>query len=52
MTTFTISDFFSKKFEKESTSILLDDTPYFSENAVIDYVKQIRSMRSKTIYRI
>ena len=42
MTTFTIRDFFSKKFEDESTNILLDNAPYFSEDAVIDYVMQIQ----------
>lgn len=47
MTTFTISDFFSKKFENESTSILLDDPLYFSENAVIDYVRQVQKYALK-----
>lgn len=47
MTTFTISDFFSKKFENESTSILLDDPSYFSENAVIDYVRQVQKYALK-----
>lgn len=47
MTTFTISDFFSKKFENEPTSILLDDPLYFSENAVIDYVRQVQKYALK-----
>ena len=41
MTTFTIQDFFSRKFENESTNILLSHKSYFSENAVIDYIEQI-----------
>jgi len=41
MTTFTISDFFSKQFENESTNILLNNKHYFSESAVEDYVTQI-----------
>lgn len=41
MTTFTIQDFFSRKFENESTIILLSHKSYFSENAVIDYIEQI-----------
>ena len=47
MTTFTIRDFFSKKFEDESTNILLDNAPYFSEDAVIDYVMQIQKYALK-----
>ena len=47
MTTLTIRDFFSKKFEDESTNILLDNAPYFSEDAVIDYVMQIQKYALK-----
>lgn len=43
MATFTISDFFSKQFENESTNILLYNKHYFSENAVADYVNQMNS---------
>ncbi|OQC18133.1 MAG: hypothetical protein BWX72_00249 [Firmicutes bacterium ADurb.Bin080] len=41
MASFTISDFFSKQFEKESTNILLNNKHYFSESAVEDYVNQM-----------
>ena len=44
MITFTISDFFSKKFENESTNILLSNKQYFSENAVLDYLTQLQSI--------
>lgn len=47
MTTFTIRDFFSKKFENDSSGILLDNALYFSENAVIDYVTQIQKYALK-----
>lgn len=47
MTTFTIRDFFSKKFENDSTGILLNNASYFSENAVIDYVTQIQKYALK-----
>ena len=38
---YTISDFFSKRFETESTEIFLSSYQYFSKGAVIDYVLQI-----------
>ena len=41
MASFTISDFFSKQFEKESTNILLNNKLYFSESVVEDYVNQM-----------
>lgn len=41
MASFTISDFFSKQFENESTNILLNNKNYFSESAVEDYVSQM-----------
>ena len=47
MTTFSVSDFFSKKFENDSTSMLLSDKLYFSESAVIDYVVQIQKIAIK-----
>jgi len=42
MTTYTIQDFFSKKFEEESTKILLNNKQYFSESAVGGYISQIQ----------
>lgn len=38
---YIISDFFSKRFETESTEIFLSSYQYFSKGAVIDYVLQI-----------
>ena len=38
---YTISDFFSKRFEKESTEIFLSNSQFFSKGAMIDYVTQI-----------
>ena len=47
MTTFSVSDFFSKKIENDSTSMLLSDKLYFSVSAVIDYVVQIQKIAIK-----
>ena len=38
---YTISDFFSKRFENESTEIFLSNSQFFSKGAMIDYVTQI-----------
>lgn len=43
MVTFSIEDFFSKKFEKESTNILLEKPAYFSAIMMEDYVYQLMS---------
>lgn len=42
MITFSIEDFFSMKFEIESTNLLLNNKLYFSEDAVEDYIIQIQ----------
>lgn len=42
MSTYTIEDFFSRKFEAESTKLLLNNKLFFSESAVNDYVLQIQ----------
>ena len=41
MVTFSIEDFFSKKFENESTNILLENPTYFSEAMMEYYVCQL-----------
>ncbi len=41
MVTFSIEDFFSKKFEKESTNILLERPAYFSAIMMENYVYQL-----------
>lgn len=41
MVTFSIEDFFSKKFEKESTNILLEKPIYFSIAMMEDYMYQL-----------
>lgn len=43
MVTFNIEDFFSKKFEKESTNILLENPAYFSAIMMEEYVYQLMS---------
>lgn len=43
MVTFNIEDFFSKRFEKESTNILLEKPTYFSATMMEDYVYQLMS---------
>lgn len=43
MVTFNIKDFFSKRFEKESTNILLENPTYFSATKMEDYVYQLMS---------
>lgn len=42
MTTYTIQDFFSKKFETESTKLLLNNKLFFCERAVEDYIVQVQ----------
>lgn len=42
--TFTIDEFFSKKFENDSTHILLNHKPYFSEEVVRNYIDQIHNI--------
>lgn len=41
MKAFTIEDFFSKKFETESTNILIDNPSYFSSLMMKEYVNQL-----------
>lgn len=43
MVTFNIEDFFSKRFENESTNILLEKPAYFSATMMEDYVYQLMS---------
>lgn len=52
MTTYTIQDFFSKKFETESTKLLLNNKLFFSESAVVDYMSQVQkySLRDYLTY--
>ena len=38
MVKFNIEDFFSKRFENESTNILLEKPAYFSATMMEDYV--------------
>ena len=45
MKTFSIQDFFSKRFETESTNLLLADCSYFSSEAMEDYMSQIADYR-------
>lgn len=41
MISYSIKDFFSKKFETESTKLLLDTPSYFSAGAMEDYVYKV-----------
>ena len=41
MITYSIKDFFSAKFEKESTALLLESPSFFSEETMVDYVSQL-----------
>ena len=41
MITYSINDFFSAKFEKESTTLLLDSPSFFSKKTMVDYVSQL-----------
>jgi hypothetical protein len=41
MITYSLQQFFSKKFEVDSTNLLYDNPSYFSRNAMIDYLCQL-----------
>lgn len=48
MVTFTIEDFFSRRFEIESTNILIDNPSYFFSSMMEEYVIQLMKYDLKT----